>query len=92
MRDGENTISRKNTFGNGRGLKSVQMNEQGDDRCSAGFFGGPFAGLAMQIGAVLVAGADRVRAGSHQQLERGRCVQFLVRLHIDISTGLKIKS
>lgn len=79
----------QNTFG--RGLKSVQMNEQGDNCRSTGLFGGPFAGLAVQIGAVLVARTDRVRARSHQQLERGRCVQFLVRLHVDVSTKLKIK-
>lgn len=41
----------------------------------------------MRIVAVFPAVADRVRARSHQQLERSGCVQFLVRLGVDVSGG-----
>lgn len=66
VRDGETQVHRITLSETGFGLKSVQINEQGDDHRGPGFFGGPLARLAMQIGAVLVARADRIRAGSYQ--------------------------
>lgn len=81
-----------NTFGKDRvdELESVQTYEQSDDYRGTGLLGRPLAGFAVRIAAVLVAGTDRVRTGSHQQLEHRRRVQLLIRLRVDVAEGIFI--